>query len=341
MKASCLLFFGITAQVTANPVKQREETRQPERIVELSVALKPESRQLLEQALDNLSSPSSSRYGQYLGREAAKALLRPRQASTDVVRGWLSQAGIPANHILTDEQFVYVQTNAERVEALLGVHYNATRGSQTFAVSSLPQNIQDHVMTIQYAPAHRTTACPLLKANISSPGANTKYHPLDQHLTNARVEWERCKSEITPACLRRLYHAGDYQARHEEKNLVGVAGFDGVSSIFTEALAVSTILLIWPCGQFSKLLNTTSWANSYTDSHPILPTPISPLHRYMEEPALREPISLRARPIKMSSMPLQWGKMYRCAFMQPEAETTILSRTWSMFFAPLIFGGSR
>ncbi|GFP57005.1 probable tripeptidyl-peptidase SED2 [Trichoderma asperellum] len=234
MKASCLLFFGITAQVTANPVKQREETRQPEQIVKLSVALQPKSRQLLEQALDNLSSPSSSRYGQYLGREAAKALLRPRQTSTDAVQRWLSQAGIPAGHILTDEQFVHVQTNAERVEALLGVHYNATRGSQTFAVSSLPQSIQDHVMTIQYAPAHRKTACTVVKANISSPGADPKYHPLDQHLTNARIEWERCKTEITPACLRKLYHVGDYRARHEEKNLVGVAGFDGQAAQYHE-----------------------------------------------------------------------------------------------------------
>lgn len=229
MKASCLLFLGITAQVIANPVRQREETRQPEQTVKLSVALKPESRQLLEQTLDNLSSPSRSRYGQYLGREAAKALLHPRQASTDAVQGWLSQAGIPAGHILTDEQFVQVKTNAERVEALLGVNYNATLGSQTIAVSSLPQSIQDHVMTIQYAPAHRKTACTMGKANISSPGVDLKYHFPDQHLTNARVEWERCKSEITPACLRKLYHVGDYQARHEEKNLIGVAGFDGVS----------------------------------------------------------------------------------------------------------------
>ncbi|EHK39537.1 hypothetical protein TRIATDRAFT_155864 [Trichoderma atroviride IMI 206040] len=199
MKASRLLFFGVNATVTASPIQQLGESSKAAQVVKLSIALQPESRQLLEQTIYNLSSPSGSRYGQYLGREEAKGLLRPRKSSTDAVKGWLSQAGIRSGHILSDGQFIHVQTDVGSIEALFEVNYNATLGSQTVSVSSLPLRIQGHVMTVQYAP----------------------------YLTRVRTDWERCKTEITPACLKKLYHVDSYQAKGEERNLVGVAGFDG------------------------------------------------------------------------------------------------------------------
>lgn len=230
MKASNVLIFGINVLlVTANPVAQPAEALKPAQIMKLSIALQPESRQLLEQTLHDLSSPSGSRYGQYLGREEAKALLRPRQSSTDAVKGWLSRAGVRSGHILSDGQFFHVQTDVGRLEALLGVDYNATLGSQTVSVSSLPQRIQDHVMTVQYAPVHRRAACSAAKANTSSTDLHVAQDRFGQYLTKTRTDWERCKAEITPACLRKLYHVGNYQARREEKNLLGVAGFDSAS----------------------------------------------------------------------------------------------------------------
>lgn len=229
MKASYLLLFGIKAIVTANPIQKPGESSKPAEAVKLSIALRPESRQLLEQTLHELSSPSGSRYGQYLGREEAKSLLRPRQSSTEAVKRWLSQAGIRSGHILSDGQFIHVQTDVGRLEALLEVNYNATLGSQTISVSSLPQRVQDHVMTVQYAPIHRRAACRAAKSNASSIQLDVGQDHFGQYLTKTRTDWEKCKTEITPACLRKLYHVENYQARREESNLLGVAGFDGVS----------------------------------------------------------------------------------------------------------------
>lgn len=229
MKASRLLFFGINAIVTASPIQQLGESPKPAQIVKLSIALQPESRQLLEQTIYDLSSPSSSRYGQYLDREEAKGLLRPRQSSTDAVKGWLSQVGIRSGHISSDGQFIHVQTDVGRLEALLEVNFNATLGSQTISVSSLPQRIQGHVMTVQYAPVHRRAACSAAKSNTSSTNLDVEQDHFGQYLTKTRTDWERCKTEITPACLKKLYHVDNYQARREERNFLGVAGFDGVS----------------------------------------------------------------------------------------------------------------
>ncbi|KAL6905075.1 peptidase S8/S53 domain-containing protein, partial [Trichoderma evansii] len=234
MKVSYLLTFGISALVTANPAKQFKKIWKPENIVKLSIALQPESRQLLEQTIRDLSSPSSSRYGQYIGREEAKALLRPRPSSVDAVKWWLTRAGIPDGHILSDEQFIHIQTNIEGIEALLGVNYNATLGSQTIAVSTLPQRIQGYVMTVQYAPVYQRTACSAAKSNIPSTNLDAKQGHSGRYLTKARTDWERCKVEITPTCLKKLYHVGDYQARHDKKNLLGVAGFDSQAAQYHE-----------------------------------------------------------------------------------------------------------
>ncbi|KAL7901552.1 peptidase S8/S53 domain-containing protein [Trichoderma sp. SZMC 28014] len=234
MKASYLLLFAINAIVTANPIQKPGESK-PAQSVKLSIALQPESRQLLEQTIHELSNPSASRYGQYLGREEAKGLLRPRQSSTDAVKGWLSQAGIHTGHILSDGQFIHVQTDVGRLEALLEVNYNATLGSQTVSVSSLPNRVQGHVMTVQYAPVHRRAACSAAKSNASSTNLDvTQDSDFGQYLTKTRSDWERCKAEVTPACLKKLYHVDYYQARREARNLLGVAGFDGQAVQYQE-----------------------------------------------------------------------------------------------------------
>ncbi|PTB68534.1 subtilisin-like protein [Trichoderma citrinoviride] len=218
MKA-CLLFLGITtALATGNPIVKPSppgsqdgaiQTTTTTQLARISVALQPECRELLEQALRHLSDPSSPRYGRHLGREEAKALLRPRQESTDAVRGWLARAGVPAGHVSTDGQFLHVQTLADKAQMLLGLKYNSTRGSQTIAVSSLPERIGRHVMTVQYAP-----------------------DPLDQVWTEA--DWEECKTAITPGCLRRLYHVDNYRAKHESSNLFGIVGFSGQAAQYDE-----------------------------------------------------------------------------------------------------------
>jgi tripeptidyl-peptidase-1 len=239
MKASHLLLFGINAlSITASPVQQPRDLPKPAKIVKLSIALQPESRRLLEQTLHELSSPSSLRYGRYLDREEAKNLLRPRQSSTDAVKRWLSQVGIHSSHILSDGQFIHVQTDVLRLEALLGVNYKATLGSQTVSVSSLPREIQDHIMTVQYAPARRRTACSAAKSNTPSSNADIERDHSGQCLAKVDTDWERCKAEITPACLRKLYHIENnlLVARRGERNLLGVAGFDSVSLLSLQLL---------------------------------------------------------------------------------------------------------
>lgn len=232
MKASHMFLFGFHALIaTANPITQPRESLESAQAVKLSIALQPESRRLLEQTVHHLSSPSSSRYGQYLGRDEAKALLRPRESSTDAVTGWLAQAGIHSGHVLSDGQFIHVQTDAGRLEALFNVNFNATLGSQTVSTAALPRRVQDHVMTVQYVPVHRRPACSAAKSVTSSITLDVKQdHYFGQFSAKAKTDWERCKTEITPACLRKLYHVeNDQAAREEKKHLLGVAGFDSVS----------------------------------------------------------------------------------------------------------------
>ncbi|EHK25673.1 uncharacterized protein TRIVIDRAFT_31861 [Trichoderma virens Gv29-8] len=212
MKAR-LLFLAFNALAMATPMAKPPlgtlKGVQPIQSGKISIALQPECRELLEQTLHYLSDPSSRRYGQYLGREEAKALLRPRQDSTDAVKGWLSQAGIPAIDIQSDGQFINVQVMAEQARALLGTGYNSTLGIQTIPISSLPKDIESHVMTIHYAPTR----------------------------TEMVTDWEECKSRITPNCLKKLYHVDGYRARHVNKNRFGIVGFTGQAAQYDQLSA--------------------------------------------------------------------------------------------------------
>ncbi|KAL7909116.1 peptidase S8/S53 domain-containing protein [Trichoderma velutinum] len=237
MKA-LLLFLSIctlvTPHPTANPELETPKGIQPAQFAKVSIALKPECRGLLEQNLHRLSDPSSRRYGHYLGREEAKALLRPQQVSTDTVKRWLLGAGIPYANILSDGQFIHVRTKVEQAQSLLGPSYNSTIGTQTIPVSSLPKEIRSRVMTVQYAPVQRPAVSFMGNPNTSFASPDPKQNRLDQSRTEISTDWEGCKSTITPGCLRRLYHIDNFHARHEDGNLFGIVGFTGQAAQYDQ-----------------------------------------------------------------------------------------------------------
>ncbi|KAK4068799.1 uncharacterized protein Triagg1_7159 [Trichoderma aggressivum f. europaeum] len=227
-----LLLLGICSVVTPHPTAEpalttRDEVK-PAEFAFVSIALQPDGRQLLEKTLHQVSDPSSPQYGKYLSREDAKALLRPRQGSTDTIKKWLSKAGIAADDIETDGQFIHARIKTKQAQSLLGPGYNATLGSQTIPVPSLPKEIGTQITTIQYAPIELPPAFPIDNLPVGSPD------PKPVNYTEIPDDLEACKSAITPGCLRKLYHVGDYRARPEAKNLFGVAGFVNQSAQFDQ-----------------------------------------------------------------------------------------------------------
>lgn len=228
-----LLFLGIGTVVNSHPTAEpalvtREEVQQA-KFAKVAIALQPDGRELLEQTLHQVSDPSSQQYGKYLSRDDAKALLRPRQVSTDTVKGWLLKAGIAAADIESDGQFIHAEIKVEQAQSLLGTGYNSTLGSQTIPVSSLPEEVGTHVTTIQYAPIPVQATYPIDNLPVASPDPK-------QNQTEIPTDLAACNSTITPGCLRKLYHVGDYRARPETSSLFGIVGFVGVSHISLNTL---------------------------------------------------------------------------------------------------------
>ncbi|KAF3073462.1 Tripeptidyl-peptidase sed2 [Trichoderma lentiforme] len=226
-----LLFLGISTVVTSHPTAEpalvtREEVQQA-KFAKVAIALQPDGRELLEQTLHQVSDPSSKQYGKYLSGEEAKALLRPRQVSTDTVKGWLLGAGIAAADIVSDGQFIHAEIKVEQAQSLLGSGYNSTLGSQTIPVSSLPEEVGTHVTTIQYAPIPVSATYPIDNLPVASPDPK-------QNQTEIPVDLKECNSTITPGCLRKLYHVGDYRAQPETSSLFGIVGFVGQSAQFDQ-----------------------------------------------------------------------------------------------------------
>lgn len=228
-----LLFLGIGTVVNSHPTAEpalvtREEVQQA-KFAKVAIALQPDGRELLEQTLHQVSDPSSKQYGKYLSGKEAKALLRPRQVSTDTVRGWLLKAGISTADIESDGQFIHAEIKVEQAQSLLGPGYNSTLGSQTIPVSSLPEEVGTHVTTIQYAPIPVQATYPIDNLPVAGPDPK-------QNQTEIPVDLEACNSTITPGCLRKLYHVGDYRAQPETSSLFGIVGFVEVSHISLNTL---------------------------------------------------------------------------------------------------------
>ncbi|KAL7933258.1 peptidase S8/S53 domain-containing protein [Trichoderma chlorosporum] len=240
MKA-CLLILAINVLATATPiVRPPIETREAAQVAQfatISIALQPECRELLEQTLHYISDPSNREYGRHLGREEAKALLRPGKESTDAVKKWLLGAGILAANILSDGQFIHAQAKVEQAQPLLGPGYNSTFGAQTIPVSSLPKEIRSHVMTVQFAPIQQPATRPVTITNTSAASSDHKQDRISQYWTGDHVSWEECKSTITPNCLKRLYHVDNYRGRHRSNNLFGIVGFTGQAAQYDQLSA--------------------------------------------------------------------------------------------------------
>ena len=86
--------------------------------------------------------------------------------------------------------------------------------------------LRRHVTTVQFIPVPRR---PSHTGDEPPERPDPVPDPLHPWWTQSDFDWKECKSTITPACLRRLYRVGDYQAKHDKRNLLGVAGFDEVS----------------------------------------------------------------------------------------------------------------
>ncbi|KAF5627982.1 tripeptidyl-peptidase 1 precursor [Fusarium sp. NRRL 52700] len=218
------------------PADWREtDSPEPDQIIDFSIGLQPEDSQLLDTALYGVSDPDHPNYGKYLSRESAKALLNPSVEATESVKRWLTDAGIPEHHVRDEGEWLHVRTTVSQAEGMLSTRLSVfARDNERIVRTreySVPHEIVHHIATIQ-----PTTFFPVFDSagNIEGPGLrlakrDDKYGKKPSKDGNnggpGPINLEKCKTELTPACIREIYKMPMNYPKADKGSLYTVVSF--------------------------------------------------------------------------------------------------------------------
>ncbi|KAF8576677.1 family S53 protease-like protein [Ramaria rubella] len=185
----------------------------------LRIALVSNDMAGLENALYDVSTPSSALYGQHLSKEEVETFVAPKPESVSAVNEWLSANGLTASTVSPAGDWLSVSIPVSKANDLLGTKFssftNQQTGKQTIRTLSysIPASLQGHIELI-----HPTTTFP---ASFGTPKFTTPVKA--RNLTSEAVP-ASCATTVTPDCLQALYGIPATKAT-QSSNKLGVSGF--------------------------------------------------------------------------------------------------------------------
>jgi|EP01046_Picozoa_sp_COSAG06_P000634 hypothetical protein len=176
----------------------------------LDIALPSRDYDGLQRELEQISDPTSSRYGEWLSDEQVTRHAAATPEAIEAVRTWVAEAGLPTPRLTSHRDWlVLTNVSAASVERLLGAPLYQHRDDRTGAVVprlrgafSVPAAVAPHVFNIQ--PIH---SVPLTRLAPRIHHART-----DIASDEAAAAWPQdCKGlkkpgMITPAVVRSRYN---------------------------------------------------------------------------------------------------------------------------------------
>ncbi|KAF4635294.1 hypothetical protein G7Y89_g2815 [Cudoniella acicularis] len=207
------------------------EKPNPAKRLRLRIALQEPDHELFEKTLFAVSDPKHSSYGQHLKREEVKALVKPRDESTETVLSWLRISGISESDIDNDGEWINFYVPVSKAEEILNTTFNywARDGDKPNIKEirsmqySVPLSVSSHIVMIQ-----PTTRFGQIMAERSTAFIVSHAAPSTQDSAVAVPSLKldpSCQTVITPECLRAMYNVGDYMADSRAGSLFGVCGY--------------------------------------------------------------------------------------------------------------------
>jgi tripeptidyl-peptidase-1 len=209
----------------------KRDAPSPTTRLRLRIALQEPDHEFFEKTLFAVSDPYHKSYGQHLKREEVKALIKPRDESTEAVLSWLWRSGVAAADIENNGEWINFVVSVATAEKMLDTTFNYftqdadkshTKKIRTLHYS-VPGDVSPHITMIQ--PTTRFGQMMAERSNvfIVSDAQDVPSAPADP-VPGVTVD-PSCDTLITPACLRAMYNVGDYQADSHVGTLLGVNGY--------------------------------------------------------------------------------------------------------------------
>jgi tripeptidyl-peptidase-1 len=187
-------------------------------LVKLSFGLEPADPSLLGRTLHEISDPLSPRYGQHLAREEAHALVAPRDDSADVVKRWLTDAGIPRDQISHEGRWVHANVPNEHARRIM-------LSDSVFDVKrALPDSVNNHIALVHRSSSSRHAGH--LRRDLVHERSRAQVRTAEKSdLESRKSDLKNCHKVASPACMRNWYKIPTKKEKPTKGNLLGIVGF--------------------------------------------------------------------------------------------------------------------
>ncbi|KAJ7170953.1 family S53 protease [Mycena filopes] len=186
-------------------------------VLNLRIALPSSNIAGLEQALLDVSTPSSSNYGNHLTKAQVDAFVAPSAEAVAAVSAWLASYDLTPKTLSSAGDWLSVAVPVSQANEMLAANYETfthTASGKSYARTlsfSLPAEVADFIADIHPTstfnnPQSLGPVISAAKPQAVSPDATS------------------CASSVTPACLQNIYGIPTTAAT-ESTNSIAVAGF--------------------------------------------------------------------------------------------------------------------
>ncbi|GBE83937.1 Tripeptidyl-peptidase SED2 [Sparassis crispa] len=195
-------------------------------ILKLRIALVQSDTTGLVDALYDVSTPSSPKYGQYLSKSEAEKFAAPNSETVAAVNSWLSENRLNATLLSPAGDWLGFEVSVERANDILGADYSVfthqstgKRTIRTLSYSISPE-LKGHVHLV-----HPTVSFPnpVIKSSHSLvvPKRST---PLSRSENSSSPCGDAITPPVSPACLQYIYDIPTTPAIHPS-NQLAVTGY--------------------------------------------------------------------------------------------------------------------
>ncbi|KAI0040752.1 hypothetical protein FA95DRAFT_825963, partial [Auriscalpium vulgare] len=191
-----------------------------DKVLRLRLALKQTDIKGLQDALYDVSTPSSPNYGQHLSKEEVNEFVAPKAETVAAVNAWLAENGLTATKMSPAGDWIGIQTTVEKANELFDAQFTTFTHEESGVDSirtleySIPGSLKEHINLVH----------PTISFSRRPLGPPTVSTPLSPIVPQGNITAAASCSTFTPNCLQSLYGIPTTAAT-QTSNSIAVAGF--------------------------------------------------------------------------------------------------------------------
>jgi tripeptidyl-peptidase I len=194
----------------------------------LRIHLAQQNVEHFEQKVIEISTPDHPTYGDHMGHQEIKRMLRPTEKTTNNVLSWLDSFGL-SEKVVVEDDWVKVNVTVAKAEELLQAEYAYFRDDQQKKTVlrtleySLPEDLHKDILLIQPTTMFGLRPFGSHIRKIEKLPETQTFR--EQGLSSSSLNVTACNATVTPDCLRELYNFKGYKPSAKSGNKLGVNGF--------------------------------------------------------------------------------------------------------------------